>query len=342
MLLAFFISFSLHYFRPICSFVSLRQQLQHQIRFLEQSSSSSYHRRRRFISFYSGGEAGKNVGGCIAFKKMMMTTKLTKNENYGNDEVEDGEYGEILQEALLDETSNSTGSGRINGDPFKEATGIRPSTHPICINAIAESLKARAVQIIENNNNNRKKLSDEKDDDNHYFRVDEENGVRPLDVMITAGQFASDAIQKRKEASIGTKDGMELSQHEEQTVAGRVMGVIMRLDELERTLIDRVTNTVYVAKYDEWYNFGLLANERLQDNNTIDDNNGSHNDNKIHEQIRYDPLFCMNRAECLLGIFLNDVELPQLKILNETVPDGSVINFLDSDRLEVIAPYVLS
>jgi len=44
----------------------------------------------------------------------------------------------------------------------------------------------------------------------------------------------------------------------------------------------------------------------------------------------------MNRAECLLAIFLEEVEIPQLKKLNETVPDESKIDFLDDDRREVV------
>jgi len=64
--------------------------------------------------------------------------------------------------------------------------------------------------------------------------------------------------------------------------------------------------------------------------------------NKVHAKIIDDPLFCMNRAECLLGIFLQEIEIPQFQKLNETAPDGSKIDFLDTDRFEVIIPSITS
>ena len=156
-----------------------------------------------------------------------------------------------------------------------------------------------------------------------HFRVTDT--VEPLMVMVTAGQFASDAIQKRQESS--EEDGMLLTQGEEQTLAGRVMGVIMRLDDLEDELADRTSGVSWVGQYDEWGSFGVLEGETSENDDKLED---------VHAKILDDPLFCMNRAECLLAIFLQNVEIPQLAKLKETVPDGSKIDFLDEDRREVV------
>jgi len=262
----------------------------------------------------------------------------------------------VVEEIIIDDdTQHQQEMKSIDvggGDLLRKATGIRPSIHPTSINAIAESLKARAVQTIEETSsgsnsrsgdtNNNDGDDYEKGEKNQFYVTDT---IGPLEVMLTAGQFASNAIQKRQEASEETNDGMKMNQSEEQTVAGRVMGVIMRLQDLENELIERTMNVEWVAKYNEWSSFGVLEDEckykNNRDKNSDDDDDDNDDDangmmNKVHEKIIDDPLFRMNRAECLLGIFLQEVEIPQFQKLNETAPDGSKIDFLDTDRFEVI------
>ena len=116
---------------------------------------------------------------------------------------------------------------------------------------------------------------------------------------------------------------MELTAEEEQTIAGRVLGVVMRLDALEVTLQERVSSVGWIAKYNEWSAFGVLPKEET-DSTDLD------------SRIIDDPLFCMNRSECLLALFLKTVEIPQLEKAGKSVPDGSRIDFLDADRSEVL------
>ena len=188
----------------------------------------------------------------------------------------------------------------IKGDPLREATGIRPSLHPTTINAIADALKARAMKQEGTN-----------------FRLDDD--VSPMDIALTASSIASNAITKRQESS--DQDGMKLTPQEQQTIAGRVVGVVMRLDELESALLEKVASVGWIAKYNEWATFGVLESET---NETVD------------KRVKDDPLFGMSRAECLLALFLNTVEAPQLEKVGESVPDGSKIDFLDQDRSEVL------
>lgn len=199
------------------------------------------------------------------------------------------------------------------GDPFRESTGIRPSLHPTTINAIADALRSRARQV-----------------EGMVFRAT--GTVQPIDVALTASQIASSAILKRQETS--NEDGMKLTLQEEQTIAGRVLGVIMRLDDLEAKLHQQVARAKWVAKYNEWDSFGVLPVE--EEAGGGDDGGQDKNDNNIQERIKTDPLFAMNRAECILAIFLATVEVPQLRAIGESVPDGSKIDFLDSDRSEVV------
>jgi len=200
--------------------------------------------------------------------------------------------------SLLSSTRMTKDDTDIKGDKLREATGIRPSIHPTTINALAEALKARSM--------NKEGMS---------FRVSDT--VQPIEIAMTASKIAADAIAKRLESS--GQDGMKLTPEEEQTVAGRVIGVIMRLDDLEATLFAKVSSVEWVAKYNEWSTFGVV-----KDNMTI------------QERLKEDPLLCMSRAECLLAIFMKTVEIPQLEKVGESVPDGSKIDFLDSDRAEVL------
>ena len=185
------------------------------------------------------------------------------------------------------------------GDPLRDATGIRPSLHPVTINAIADALKVRAK------NDPEKPL---------------QPPAEPIKVAATAGGIAVQAIQKRQDAS--DEDGMKLTSAEEQTVAGRVVGVVMRAKELEELLVKKCQSVPWIAKYQEWNSFGVLgAEEDLA---------------AVNEKILLDPLFTMNRAECLLALFLATVEMPALEKSQQEVPDGSAIDFLDADRTEVL------
>ena len=209
-----------------------------------------------------------------------------------------------------------------SGDPVRAALGNRPSLHPITINAIAEALKKRSQQ-------QKKGKKDDNDDEQQQLAFRVSDTVQPIDVAMTAGLIASSAIAKRREEQDLTEEDerLQLTGREEQTIAGRILGVIMRLDELEQTLVERVSKVDWVSQYDEWTSFGVLEieQEEQQPSSEI-----------VDQRIADDPLFCLNRAECLLALFLHTVETPQLAKAEESVPDGSKIDFIDTDRLEVI------
>jgi hypothetical protein len=208
------------------------------------------------------------------------------------------QQSKLTYSSLLFESSSS-------GDPVRAATGIRPSLHPVTINALADALRARARNVAE-----------------IPIRVNE--SVQPLEVAIAAGTIASSAIEKRQQTS--DEDGMTLTVEEEQTIAGRVVGVVMRFDDLEQQLWSKCQAVGWVSKYAEWDSFGVLTDESDVDTRVL----------VLDERIASDPLFTMNRAECLLAIFLHTVEAPAMQKINQAVPGGSAVDFLDADRLEVL------
>lgn len=198
------------------------------------------------------------------------------------------------------------------GDPLREATGIRPSVHPLTINILANALKIRA-----RNDNSSIPL----------YVAAADYAVTPLQVAMAAGQLAADAIQKRQRTS--QKDNMSLTIPEQEMVAGRVVGVVMRLPSLESELWIKCSSASWVDKYDEWHTFGVLKQEgTTQDTDSVSA--------LIRDRIQSDPLFVLHRAECLLALFLHQIEAPELARRNATVPDQSAVDFLDADRQQVL------
>lgn len=204
--------------------------------------------------------------------------------------------------------SKGFGKGNDNeksvGDKIRTSTGIRPSLHPIVINAVADALKQRSL----------KELG--KGQADMHFKIDPSNNIAPIDIALTAGTFSAKALGQRQE-----NDDEKLTEKEEQTIAGRIMGIIMRMEDLEDALQEKVESVSWIADYGEWTTFGVLERESLEE---------------IHQSIVDDPLLTLNRAECLLGIFLKEVEIPQLQKVKESVPDKSKIDFLDADRMEAL------
>lgn len=188
-------------------------------------------------------------------------------------------------------------SGRIFAvDKLRESTGIRPSLHPTTINALAEVIKLRVT------------------DPESRLRVSQDAGI---ETAMSAGKIAADFLGARREAS--QEDGMVFTVEEEQTIAGRVVGVVMRMEDLESVLHERTSSVGWIEKYNEWGSFGVLQDETT-----------------VEERIRDDPLFVMARAECLLALFLATVEAPRLLEIGQAVPGGSNVDFLDADRIEVL------
>jgi hypothetical protein len=119
---------------------------------------------------------------------------------------------------------------------------------------------------------------------------------------------------------------------ESNVISGRVVGVVMRMRELEHQLRSKVGKADYVWKYGEEMNYGLLKQECNVD--TIQLNHEL--EKTLGDNLKMNPLLRMNRAECLLALFIETVEKPKLEMVGEEVPGGSLVDFIDGDRLEVL------
>ena len=159
------------------------------------------------------------------------------------------------------------------------------------------------------------------------------NNVEPLQIAIAASEIAMKAIDKHGNDGV---DDESFTVEESQAISGRVVGVVMRMRELEELLIQRVKGVGWVSKYGEEESFGVLRGE-CKDDASPSSGMDSEVEKKLAETIKLNPLFRMNRAECLLGLFLDTVERPKLELLgDESVAGGSEVDFIDTDRLEVL------
>ena len=170
----------------------------------------------------------------------------------------------------------------------------------------------------------------------------------PLRVAIAAGDIALNAINRRRDAAKaddgddGSSSSSAFTAEESQTISGRVVGVVMRMRNLEKELVTRVGESDWVGRYGEEGGFGVLPGECHRSSGRPKEEGGAPADEKggplLAERMCADPLFRMNRAECLLALFLSTVERPRMEALSTVVPGGSGVDFVDGDRLGVILP----
>lgn len=228
--------------------------------------------------------------------------------------------------------ANNNNNKNGKGDPFRQEK--RPSLHPLTINTVAEALKLRA----RNDNSciplQRRRPTNTTTGTSTASAETNQQQQQPLQVAIAASALAAEAIRKRQETSV--QDDMLLTLEEQQIIAGRVVGIVMRLPDLEASLWTKCRTVSWIQKCDEWDSFGVLADESQQP--TSSNNSTISNDIEalVDFRIASDPLFSLNRAECLLALFLDQIESPELARKNVTVADQSVIDFLDEDKSQVL------
>lgn len=216
-----------------------------------------------------------------------------------------------------DEPSASEEKKKIKGDSIRSATGIRPSLNPVTINCIAEALLMRSKQTNDTN-------------------IDTAApGIEPIQIAMTAGGIAMKIIEQRKSAAETDETTDFFTMEESNVISGRVVGVVMRMRELEQVLRSKVSEAEYVWKYGEEMSFGLLKSElKLELDSKALISNAL--EKELSDAMKINPLLRMNRAECLLALFIETVERPKLEMLGEDVAGGSEVDFIEADRLEVL------
>ncbi len=177
--------------------------------------------------------------------------------------------------------------------------------------------------------------------------------------MVEAASLASQAIQARAKSSTSVQgdESSMFTEEESQLVAGRVVGVCMRLEELEGLLVERVKGVSWVKKYGEESMFGLcnvelknedeegyitpndissiVGNEEEEGGSTsIASSSRSCSVQQVLERIKEDPLLRLCRAECMYALFLKTVEIPSM-IQAGQVPVDCIDKIGDGDDYDV-------
>ena len=202
------------------------------------------------------------------------------------------------------------------GDTVRASSGVRPSLHPITINILTQLLKKRHADDTTDGDSN-------KANDTTSTCTNSTTATNtPLQYALDAASLASNALAQRTTHDDNDQN-LQLTLEEQQTIAGRVVNMAVRLQALETALYRKCQKqATRLNRYNEWASFGVLPDEP--------------NPIGVRQQLADNPLFGLNRAECLLALFLTTIEAPELRLKNTTVPGGSVVDFIDQDRMEVL------
>lgn len=220
-----------------------------------------------------------------------------------------------------------------HGDRLRSQTGIRPSLHPTTINALSRAILLYYQPSRDPNMPMKvSSSSNELEGDNII--------ITPLQVAISAGKLAWDAIEQRSESQRLAKIGSStdsthhllkedtFTEDEAQVISGRIVGVVLRMAHLESMLVEQIRKSPWVSKYNEHGMFGVTH---------VECEPGLRYTPLVSQPLIEDPLLRMCRAECLLALFIHHVEIPGLKKAGvEEIAGGSRIDFIDQERLSVL------
>jgi hypothetical protein len=208
-------------------------------------------------------------------------------------------------------------SGQNSVDIVESVVEVpKQSLHPVTIDAIAEAFILRAQNVTTS-----------------PLRLLDSN-MEWFEVQYSIVKFADRFLEKHTK---GNKNGDVLTWTEEelQTIGGRIVGVLTRLDDLEWEWNHRVCSSILgnpdspdMIPYDEWKSIlGLYHNVEQNCIKTLD------------MALLEEEDFARVRAERMLALFLLNIEGPGLKASGRTVPGGSEVDFIrDEVQLALMMP----
>jgi len=203
--------------------------------------------------------------------------------------------------AALQETLDDI--SKMDDDPttahVQESTKRRKSLHPMTIDILAEVLRVRA-----------------QNDTNTPIRFLNDS-IEGWEILAQATKLAERVVEP------AVRQG-HLDQDEASLIGGRVVAMVMRLEDLEWELVHRCQQESWIAEENLWESLGVLPDERCI--RTLD------------ERIVKDDAFTIKRAERLLAIFLLNLEGPGVKAAGDRLLDGSVVDFLADNHYEILKP----
>ena len=216
---------------------------------------------------------------------------------------------QVLLFDLNEKKTTSNGeSNTITTYEEEEEDNLRPSLHPITIQAIVEGFQLRA----QNSTTSPLRLIS---DETEWYEV-----------QYSAVKFAERFMGRNN------KDG-KFTEEEAQTIGGRIVAILMRLDDLEWEWNHRIETSSFATQNTatsttDWKKkFGLLSNEK--DIQTLD------------QTLLDDDEFTKTRSERMLAIFLLNLEGPAMKKSGNKVPGGYHVDFIDDvAQLELMKPKI--
>ena len=209
-------------------------------------------------------------------------------------------------ESASDAAEDTPGDDSLREDDDKHQTA-RPSLHPITIDAIEEAFRLRA----QNSTTSPLRLIN---DSMEWFEV-----------QYSVVKFA-DRFMEMYTKNKGTSH--DWTEEELQTIGGRIVGVLMRLDDLEWEWNHRITTSSLVDEVESsvWKTtFGLHPDD-IEQNCIL----------TLDTALSEEEDFARIRAERMLALFLLNVEGP---FVEEAMPGGSYPDFIQDElQLKLMAP----
>lgn len=201
----------------------------------------------------------------------------------------------------------------IKSDNARTNPVDRPSLHPLAIEAIEESFRLRA----QNSTTSPLRIID--------------SSTEFYEVEYAAMKFADRFLQRHSKSN---SNGVSWTEEELHTVGGRIVGVIMRLDDLEWEWNHRVCTSALgkiVPEYEWKRTLGLHpGNVEQRCLRTVD------------LALEEDAEFARRRAEIVYAMFLMNIEEPAIKASGGSIVGGSsASDFIeDAKYLELMAPTI--
>lgn len=227
---------------------------------------------------------------------------------------------DFLERREWDLLFGSKGAEKASNEPVREPvannsqqqTNVnRPSLHPLAIEAIEESFRLRA----QNSTTSPLRIID--------------SSTEFYEVEYAAMKFADRFLQ---EHSKPRSDGFSWTEEELHTIGGRIVGVLMRLEDLEWEWNHRVSTSALgqiVPEYEWKRTLGLHpGNVEQECQRTVD------------LALCDDKEFARKRAELLYAMFLKNIEEPAIKASGGSIAGGSLASDFISDvkYLELMEP----